>query len=179
MVHANKRNIIFRSTQMVLVILLFTACWPTSLSFRDGSVPPEWKRFMVNTLENDASNAPISYGPALTEEIKDAVQNRVGLKLVSDETKDPQIIISGKVLSYDVTPLAIQGNDVAEKNRLTIRANFEILILAPDEDLMELSASRFVDFDSNQDVGTIENQLFEELNEQIVQDVLNKLLSNW
>lgn len=162
-----------------LLIFSVSSCWPTSVSFRDGSVPPEWKRFMIETLESDAANAPISYAPELTEELKDAIQNRVGLKLVSDESLDPQIIITGKIRDYIVAPLAVQGDDVAAKNRLTVTAFFEIYILAPEEDVMELRASRFVDFDSNVDVGAVQAQLFEEINEQIIQDVLNKLLSNW
>lgn len=161
------------------LLMTLVSCWPTSISFRDGSVPPEWKRFMVETLESDAANAPISYAPDLTELIKDAIQSRVGLKLVSDEAADPQIIVSGKVLNYDIQPLAIQGDDVAAKNRLTVSALFEIFINAPEEDVMEVRASRFVDFDSDEDVGSIQDVLFKEINEQIVQDVINKLLSNW
>lgn len=168
------RTIIFS-----ILVLLVSSCWPVSISFRDGSVPPEWKLFMVETLESSAANAPISYAPELTEEVKDAIQNRVGLKLVSDESYNPQVIISGKVIDYDVQPLAVQGDDVAAKNRLTVRASFEIFITEPEEDIMELNASRFVDFDADVDVGMIQNQLFEEINEQIIQDLLNKLLSNW
>ena len=160
-------------------LLLLSSCWPTSVSFRDGSVPDEWKRFMIETLESDAANAPLSYAPQLTEELKDAIQNRVGLKLVGAESDDPQIIITGKVQNYDVAPVAVQGDDVAAKNRLTVTAFFEIFITQPDEDVMEVRANRFVDFDSNVDVGTVQNQLFDEINEQIIQDVLNKLLSNW
>lgn len=160
-------------------LFLFTSCWPTSVSFRDGSVPPEWKRFMVSTLESNAANAPINYAPDLTEEIKDAIQNRVGLSLVSSANDDPQVTVSGVVQSYDVTQLSLQDNSADVKNRLTIRANFEFFISEPEEDVMKLSVSRFADFDATQDVGSIQSQLFEEINDQIIQDVLNKLLSNW
>ena len=70
---------------------------------------------MVETLGNEAANAPISYAPELTELVKDAVQNRVGLQLVSGEDDDPQVIIIGAVKSYDLAPLALQANDVAAK----------------------------------------------------------------
>lgn len=164
---------------LAIVTVLLTSCWPTSLSFRDGSVPPEWKRFMVTTLENKAANAPISYSSQLSELVKDGIQNRVGLSLVSDESDDPQIIITGSVDSYTVTPLSLQENASEVRNRLTVRASFQIFISAPEEDVMELSSARFADFDASQDVGAIQQQLLEEINDQIVQDVLNKLLSNW
>lgn len=168
-----------KSFFIIFGLFLLSACWPSSVSFRDGSVPPEWKRFMVQTLENEASNAPISYAPNLTELVKDAIQNRVGLKLVSDESGDPQVTVTGVVRNYSVTPLALQDNDVAAKNRLTISAYFEIFISAPEDDVMELNVARFADFDSSADVGAVQDQLLEEINDQIVQDVLNKLLSNW
>ncbi len=164
---------------LTILAFLFTSCWPTSLSFRDGSVPPEWKRFMVTTLENKAANAPISYSSQLSEKIKDGIQNRVGLSLVSNESDDPQITITGSIDSYNITPLSLQENTAEVKNRLTIRSSFQIFISSPEEDVMELSSSRFADFDASQDVGAIQSQLLEEINEQIVQDVLNKLLSNW
>lgn len=164
---------------ILMLTVLLGGCWPTSVSFQDGSVPPEWKRFVVQTLESTAANAPISYAPELTEELKDAIQNRVGLKLVQSEADDPQLIITGTVRDYNVAPLAVQGDDVAAKNRLTVKAYFEIFINAPEEDLMEINASRFVDFDATEDVGSIQSQLFAEINEQVIQDVLNKLLSNW
>lgn len=161
------------------LVLMISGCWPVSFSFRDGSVPPEWKRFMVETFDNSAPNAPIGYPPELTELVKDAIQNRVGLKLVSDESEDPQIIITGIIRSYDVAPMAIQPTDVAAKNRLTITAYFEIFISAPTEDVMELRATRFVDFDADLDIGEAQATLLQEINDQIIQDLINKLLSNW
>ena len=163
----------------ILIALALVSCWPTSISFRDGSVPDEWKRFMIETIESEAANAPISYAPELTEELKDAIQNRVGLQLVGSDNDDPQIIITGTVKDYDVGPVAVQGDDLAAKNRLTVVAFFEIFVLAPEEDLMEVRANRFVDFDAGVDVGSVQAQLFQEINEQVIQDVLNKLLSNW
>ena len=44
---------------------------------------------------------------------------------------------------------------------------------------MTMTSTRFIDYDSNTDLGIVENQLLEEVNDQIVQDVINKLLSNW
>jgi len=164
---------------LFIPIAFLTACWPTSVSFQDGSVPPEWKRFMVQTLESNAANAPISYAPNLTEDLKDAIQNRVGLKLVASEENDPQVNVAGIIQSYTITPLSLQDNTAEIQNRLTIRATFEIFISEPEEEVMELNISRFADFDAGEDVGSIQDQLLEEINDQIIQDVLNKLLSNW
>jgi hypothetical protein len=44
---------------------------------------------------------------------------------------------------------------------------------------MKLTATRFVDYDSNTDLASAESALLDQINEQIVQDVINKLLANW
>ena len=62
---------------------------------------------------------------------------------------------------------------------LTIRINFQININEPESESTPLAVSRFADFESNVNLASVETQLIEEINEQIAQDVINKLLSNW
>lgn len=171
---------------LMVALALFSACWPTSVSFKDkGSMDPRWKNFMVKTLDNNAANAPLSYGPTLSEALKDGVQNNTRLKLVSNPDS-AQINIEGAITNYMVTPIALQAGDVAAKNRLTISTNYTIYINVPrlpneplTENQMTVSSTRFADYDSYADFSVVESQLIEEINKQIVQDVINKLLSNW
>ncbi|MFN5784570.1 MAG: LPS assembly lipoprotein LptE, partial [Flavobacteriia bacterium] len=89
------------------------------------------------------------------------------------------IYLEGVISSYSVTPVAIQEGDNSAKNRLTVSVQFTIFVSAPEEDKIILTSTRFVDYDSNVDLATQENSLLEEVSTQIVQDVINKLLSNW
>jgi outer membrane lipopolysaccharide assembly protein LptE/RlpB len=163
----------------VLISLLLSACWPSSVSFKDtGSMPEEWKTFSVKTLENNAANCPLSYSPLLTEQIKDGIQNNTRL-LLNTQIGKGEVTIEGVISSYNLSPLAIQGNDNASKNRLTISVQFTININAPKEESFNLVSTRFADFDASVNLSSEESKLLEEVNEQIVQDVINKLLSNW
>ncbi len=162
----------------VLLLLLATGCWPTSVSLSDTRTPPEWKYFFVKTLENSAPNAPLSYPANLTESIKDGIQNRTKL-LLTGSADQAQIQIEGAVTNYNVSPIALQEGDNAAQNRLTISARFTIYISEPEEDEMTLTSNRFMDYSSSQDLSSVEEALLEEINTQIVQDVINKLLSNW
>lgn len=164
---------------LLIVLLSLSSCWPSSVSFVDnGSMPPEWKTFSVKTLENNAPNTPISYAAQLSEQLKDGIQNNTRL-LLNPTTGKGEIYIEGKITSYSVTPVAIQEGDNSAKNRLSITAQFTIFVSAPNEDKMNVNSTRFIDYDSNTDLATVERTLLEEINTQIVQDVINKLLSNW
>lgn len=141
-------------------------------------MPEEWKQFSLKTLENSAPNAPLSYAANLSESVKDGIQNNTRLALVSD-SKRAQVQIEGEITNYSVTPIALQEGDNAAQNRLSITAKFTIFVTAPEEDKMTLMSTRYVDYSSSQDLSSIEGTLLEEINSQIVQDVINKLLSNW
>lgn len=163
----------------LIVLIGLTGCWPSSVSFIDtGSMPEEWKTFSVKTLENDAANTPISYAALLSEKLKDGVQNNTRL-LLNPLVGKGEVSIEGKISSYTIIPVAIQEGDNSAKNRLTISVQFTIFITAPEEDKMTLTSTRFVDYDSNTDLASQEATLLDEISTQIVQDVINKLLSNW
>lgn len=166
----------------VLLVTLLSSCWPSSVSFVDtGSMNSCMKLFFMPVMENSAPNAPISYNTELTEAVKSGVQNNTRL-LITDEVNNPQVIIEGIVTNYVISPVVLQEGDNALKNRLTISAQFKIYMTCKDEGIdeeMALTSTRFVDYDSNQDISSIEAQLLSEINTQIVQDVINKLLSNW
>ena len=162
----------------VISIILLSSCWPKSVSFIDGSMPEEWKVFYVTTIKDNAPNTPISYAALLSEEIKDGIQNRTRLKLGTTK-EDAQVEIEGTINSYTITPIALQQGDNANQNRLTVSVKFDIFINAPEEDEMTLVSTRFFDYDANTDLATVESQFLQEVNAQIIQDLLNKLLSNW
>lgn len=175
--------------RILLAILLLGAlasCWPTSISFKDkGGSDPRWKNFTLKTLENNAPNAPLSYPALLSESIKDGIQNNTKLRLSSNPDSS-QVNIEGSITNFTISPIALQPGDVAAKNRLTVSTNYTIYINVPPapneplkENKMTLTSTRFADYDSNQDFAVVESQLLDEINRQIVQDVINKLLSNW
>jgi hypothetical protein len=137
-----------------------------------------WKTFTVKTLENRAPNAPTSYAVTLSEKIKDGVQNNTRLSLNPNLGKG-EVNIEGTISSYTVMPIALQEGDNAAKNRLTVTVNFTIFVTKPKEEEMTLTSTRFVDYDAKTDLAAVESTLLEEVTTQVVQDVINKLLSNW
>jgi|TARA_R110000737_G_scaffold21067_1_gene39435 outer membrane lipopolysaccharide assembly protein LptE/RlpB len=163
-----------------LFLLLFglNSCWPSSVGFQDkGSMPEEWKTFSVKTLDNNSATAPNSYPSLLTEALKDGIQNNT--RLLLNTNNSGEVNIEGAINGYNVSPIALQPGDVAAQNRLTVSVKFTIFITEPKEEKMDLSLSKFMDFNSNQDISSVEASLLSEINAQIVQDVVAKLLSNW
>jgi hypothetical protein len=141
-------------------------------------MPEEWKNFHVQTLQNNASTCPISYAATISEALKDGIQNNTRLGLAT-KLIDAQVQLSGEITAYTINPIAIQNGDNAAKNRLAITIQFIMLTTSPKETETKFTISRFADFEASTNFSSVENQLLTTINEQITQDVINKLMSNW
>jgi outer membrane lipopolysaccharide assembly protein LptE/RlpB len=168
-----------RAFLFIAMLALFTSCWPESFSFRDtGGMPVEWTSFTIQNLENSAPNCPLSFAPLLTEKLKDGVQNNTRLVLNTQQGAG-EVNIEGGITAYQVQPVAIQGSDNASSNRLTMTLALKIKIKAPKEEEWQMVSTRFADFAATSNLADVEQKLFAEISEQMVQDLINKLYSNW
>ncbi len=141
-------------------------------------MPVEWQSFTIQNLENTAPNCPLSFAPLLTEQLKDGVQNNTRLVL-NTKLGGGEVNIEGAITNYQVQPVAIQGSDNASSNRLTMALSLKIKIKAPKEEEWQMVSTRFADFSANANLADVEQKLFAEISEQMVQDLINKLYSNW
>ena len=158
---------------------MVASCYPTGfLSPKDNSMSEEWKAFFVSPLELSAATAPSNYPANLSEAMRSGIQNNTRLKLASN-LESAQVQISGIISNYNTSPIAIQEGDVASKNRLTVTVNYTIITPTKGLEKIVFSSSRFSDYESNQQLNDVEATLLESINQQVVQDVVNKLLSNW
>ena len=154
-------------------------CWPSKIGFRDtGGMPEEWERFYLQTLQVNAPTCPLSYAANLSEAIKDGIQNNTRLSIAPD-VKNAQVQLSGEITQYSVNPIALQNGDNAAKNRLSIGVIFTLNYTVPKQEEVKITITRFADFDASTNFSSVENQLLSSINEQIVQDIIDKLMSNW
>ena len=161
------------------LISMLTSCWPSSVGFKDtGGMTSEWQSFHLTTLNIHAPNCPLYFGAQMSERIKDGIQNNTRLSLATKKEL-AELKIEGVINSYQVNPIAIQSGDNASKNRLTISILFTINADQPKEETFTLNSTRFADFDSKTNLSEVEAELLNTISEQVVQDVINKLMSNW
>lgn len=163
----------------LLLGVVMSSCYPTSVGFKDNSMDPSLKSFSVLNFELTAPNAPMNYPVNFTEFLKDGILGNTKLKLLKTDMPDVHLIFSGIITQYDITPVSIQGDSQAALTRLTIAMTIEVENSLDPEKSFTVRPRRFADYDSNQDLNAVEAQLLEDINQQILQDILNKLQSDW
>ena len=145
-------------------------------SFTGASIPPDAKTISITYFVNNADYVEPVLTSSLTNALRDRFSNQTPLVMIS-ENGDLQI--EGVITEYSTRPIAIQGNETAALNRLTITVKVKFTNLIEPARDFETSFSRFEDYPSDQDLSQVKDVLIPEIAEALVDDIFNKSVVNW
>ncbi len=170
-----KKNI----TTLILLVICITLFNYASCkySFKDTApIPVEVKNFRVQYLENKAQYVNTQLSPLLTERLKQKVINTTRLRQTNDD--DAHYDISGYVSQYYTTTVSIQNNN-ASGNRLTIGFHLIFKNTLDNTKNFEADITRNFDFPASQSLTEAENTLTNDIVKNTVDEIFNKIFSNW
>jgi hypothetical protein len=145
-------------------------------SFTGTSISPEVKTVSIAYIEN---MAPIVYPPlsnTLTEMLKDKFTRSTRLSLVNE---DGDLQFEGEVTHYDVTSMAVQANEVASTNRLTVTVKIRFTNNIDTKQSYDKSFSQYEDFDSTKSLDSVQEGLVTLIIEKLIEDIFNNAVANW
>jgi outer membrane lipopolysaccharide assembly protein LptE/RlpB len=157
-------------------ILVFLPSCKVNYSFTGASIAPDVKTFAVKYFTKTAALGPASLNQTFTEKLKDKFVSQTNLAH-TDKTAD--LTFEGSITNYAIAPIAIQTNEVAAQNRLTITVSMQFTNLKDEKQNFETSFSRYSDYPSNQNITEVEDNLIKEISDQIIDDIFNKAVINW
>ncbi|MBC8474264.1 MAG: LptE family protein [Cryomorphaceae bacterium] len=159
---------------IVLASIFMTSCG--IYSFTGASIPSEAKTVSVAYFTTTATNSPSSLNQTITEGLKDLFLSQTNLDLTELEG---DLSFSGQITKYQLSPMAIQANETAGQNRLTIDIKVKYTNSFDDKQNFESTFSRYRDFSSSQNLADVEIVLIEEITKELLEDVFNKAFVNW
>lgn len=167
-----------RITRFLLISFLFFSSLSGCgvYSFTGASISPDVKSVSIDFFPSYDPLAPADVPQAFTEALRDLFVSRTNLDLVR---KSGDIRFEGYISSYQTRPVAIQGNETAAKNRLTITVNVTYTNTKDDTKSFDKAFTRFADFDATQNLADVEQTLIDEINQQLIVDVFNEAVVNW
>ena len=160
---------------LILIILpvVFNAC-KISYSFTGSQI--DAKTISIDYFPNKASIIKPSLSQVLTEAFRDKFVNQTKLDLLK---RNGELQLNGEIVDYNVKPVAIQGDETAAMNRLTITVNVRFTNTLDDTKSFEQRFSAFQDYNSSLSLSSVEDGLSAVIIKQIVEDVFNKALVKW
>jgi hypothetical protein len=158
----------------ISVVVLFNSC--RNYSFTGASVSPDVKSVYIAYFPNRASLVQPLLSQAFTEKLRDKFTSQTNLIL---KDGDADLILDGFISDYQTNPTAIQGNDNAALNRLTISVSVKFTNTKDPKQDFESSFSRFADYSASQNFAAVEQELINQINSQLVDDIFNRAMVNW
>lgn len=167
-----KKSIIFLVVALLVPILHSCGVY----SFTGASVPAEAKTISVLYFPNKATMVQPMLSKSITEALQDKFRSESSLSITQ---RNGDLAVEGEITGYDTQPIAIQGNQTAALNRLTITVNVRFRNRFDEKANFESSFSRYRDYSSSKSLSSAEQELLPAMIEELIQDIYNKCVVNW
>lgn len=160
----------------VLILALFIASCKPHVSLSGATIPVEAKTISVGFFTNNTTLGAPSLSQRFTEKLRDVVSQNTNLALVR---QDGDLQFEGYLADYNVAPVAIQGNDQASMNRLTISVKVVYFNKFEQAKNFEQTFTRYADYKSSESISAKEAELVQEIYRQITEDIFNRAFNDW
>ncbi len=158
---------------VVLGFLMLNSCYTLSGS----SIDPSWQTIKISTFPNYAPYQNPNLSQQFTNELQDIFNNRTKLSLTTDD--DADLLIDGEITGYQQTSVAIQANEIAGKNRLTVTVRVRYQNNKDESKSFDKSFSAYEDFEANQTLQQAEGALLDTILEQLTTQIFNEIAMDW
>jgi hypothetical protein len=148
-----------------------------SYSFTGASISPDVKTVAVQYFNNNASFVVPTLSRTFTDALRDYFTSQTKLILV-DRSGD--LNVEGAITTYTIQPIAIQGNETAAMNRLTVGVTVKFTNKKNEKQNFENKTfSAHQDYSSTQNISTVQDALLKLIDDELIQDIFNSTVVNW
>lgn len=166
-----------RSISVILVVVFIAlGIYSCSINYSLTGAPITAKTISIDYFPNKASIINSGLSQDFTDAMRDKFVSQTKLELIE---QNAELQIEGEIVEYITRPLAIQGNEQAASNRLTISVNVRFVNTQDESASFEQKFSNFEDYDASASFASVEDDLVIVITERLVQDIFNKALVNW
>jgi hypothetical protein len=159
-----------------IIVLMISGGCSVNYSFTGASIPPEVKTINISYFPNNASLVEPTLSQKFTDALRDKFTSETNLVLVN---QGGDLLMEGSITGYRTQPVAIQGDDQAALNRLTITVEVTYTNTFDDKMSFDSQFSRYSDYSSSQQLSSVQEELVDEIVTMLVEDIFNKAVINW
>lgn len=165
------------AASVLFIVLLSQSSCRVGYSFTSASVSPLVKSIVIHTFPNNAPLVVPTLSRNLTQALKDYFTTQSNLILVD---RNGDLDIDGSITGYSISPTAIQGNETAAMNRLTITVHVKFVNKINEKQNFESEFSKYFDYKSTPPPSPSQlEEYITTINNQLVEEIFNKSFANW
>lgn len=159
-----------------LVLILAQSC----ISYKFNGASIDYNKYKTVSFANIPIRAALVYPPLqqlFQNKLQDVVTQQTRLHQVDNPNSD--LRFEGEITNYSLSPQAVGENAYATRTRLTISVRIKYIDNINSALSNDINVSAYRDFDSNQLLIDVQDQLCEEISAELVDLIFNQTLGNW
>jgi len=172
-------RIFFVLTFFFAGIFINSSC-TVNYSFTGADIPAEAETISIGYFSTKGEKATLANPIA-----PDLFTNRLTATMLTQTSLDVvnsngDLRFEGNIVEYVIFAVAAQS-DTEASNRSRLKVSVNVIYtntIEPDKSF-EKQFSQFADFDASENLGDVEEDLLEVINDAIVQDIFNASLGSW
>lgn len=173
----SKRQYIYNISVLILILsaTIIPAC-KVAYTFTGASIAADVKTFSVYYFPNRARLINPTLSTDFTEKLKEKLLRQTSLR---EQTENGDLVFEGQITEYEVRPMAIQKEDLAAQNRLTIGVKLKFTNNRDHEQDFDRTFTAFEDFSSSLSLNDVESSIVPEILDKLMDDIFNATIANW
>jgi hypothetical protein len=167
------------SRKLLLVALSITLLYGchVSYSLSGASIPPDARTFSVQYFQNQAPLA----GPTLSQTFTDALRDYMSAQSHLTLVKNGDLDFQGSITGFAIAPLAAASAASGQSSLTRLTVTVEVTYTDKNDPKKNFTASfsRYADYPSASSLSSVQGDLMQQINKQLVQDIFDKAFNNW
>ena len=150
-----------------------------SISYKFNGASIDYSKTKTITISDFNNLAPLinpSLAPQFNEALKDIFTKQTRLRPVSS---NGDLRIEGEITGYDLTPMSVGTDAVANQTRLTITIKVRFSNKANPSKDFEKTLSAFQSFTSPQTLNQVQDQLCKAIIDELTETIYNQTVADW
>lgn len=164
------------------VFLLFSAlsACKVNYSFSGANINPNLKTLHITPISNRAAVVQPVLVQTLTDKMRQKFLVQTPLQVINSANAD--LVFEVTITDYVIEPVAFgnEGGQAASRNRIKVTMQVNCTNNQSPKDSWETTFTpRFAEFESSENLSTVEAKLIAQICEELSDDVFNKAFVNW
>lgn len=159
-----------------VAILIPSSC---SISYKLNGSALDYSIYKTISVSEFPIRAALVYPPlqqTFENALLDYIARNTRLQITEGAT---DLSMEGEITGYNLTPQAVTENALASQTRLTITVRVKYTDSRNDRNNIDQSFSAYQDFDANEMLTDVQDELCQQITEQLVDLIFNATLGNW
>lgn len=165
---------------------ILTALWLTALtacvpSYKLNGSAIDYSVYRTISIANFPIRAALVYAPlqvTFENTLVDYIERNTRLR-TSVGSNNADLQLEGEITGYNITPVAVGADAYATQTRLTITVRVRYIDNRAEGKDIDQTFSAYRDFDANEMLTDVQDQLCTEISQELVELIFNATLGNW